>query len=132
MQAGGFDRLLLESLYEDSTRSQQIAGAYSSGGLDANPSDYNDPFAVSNSIAPPPSVQMALMAQQQQQQQQQYYYYQQQPLQQEQYYQQQDTSMMVPNQPQQAQQQMASANPFGDPFAGFPQGATTQSNQHLL
>ncbi|CAL9063977.1 putative clathrin assembly protein At5g57200 isoform X1 [Musa acuminata AAA Group] len=130
--AGGFDRLLLESLYEDSTRSQQIAGAYSSGGLDANPSDYNDPFAVSNSIAPPPSVQMALMAQQQQQQQQQYYYYQQQPLQQEQYYQQQDPSMMVPYQPQQAQQQMASANPFGDPFAGFPQGATTQSNQHLL
>lgn len=129
MQAGGFDSLLLESLYEDSARSQQIAGAYSGSGLDANPSDYNDPFAMSNSIAPPPSVQMALMAQQQQQQ---YYYYQQQPLQQEQYYQQQHTSMMVPYQPQQAQQQMASANPFGDPFAGFPQGATTQSNQHLL
>ncbi|KAJ8498084.1 hypothetical protein OPV22_008636 [Ensete ventricosum] len=119
--AGGFDRLLLESLYEDSARRQQIAGAYSGGDLDAGPSDYNDPFAMSNSIAPPPSVQMALMAQQQEQQQQ-YYYYQQQ----------QQTSMMVPYQPQQAQPQMASANPFGDPFAGFPEGATIQGNQNLL
>ncbi|XP_009408060.2 putative clathrin assembly protein At5g57200 [Musa acuminata AAA Group] len=132
--AGGFDRLLLESLYEDSSRRQQIAAAYSGGGMDANPFDFGDPFAMSNSIAPPPSVQMALMAQQQQQ-----LYYQQQQLQQ-QYYspqqqqqqQQQMMMMMVPYQPPYPQQQISSANPFGDPFAGFPQGSTPQGNQNLL
>ncbi|KAJ8470554.1 hypothetical protein OPV22_024897 [Ensete ventricosum] len=61
--AGGFDRLLLESLYEDSSRRQQIAAAYTGGGMDANPFDFGDPFAMSNSIAPPPSVQICLLVQ---------------------------------------------------------------------
>ncbi|CAL9757400.1 unnamed protein product [Musa acuminata subsp. burmannicoides] len=119
--AGGFDMLLLDSLYEDSARRQQMASA-DSGGLDANPFDLRDPFAMSNSIAPPPSVQMALMAQQQQQ------YYQQQlqqqycsPQQQQQFYQPQYSSP----------QQMGSANPFGDLFGGFSPGATPQGNQYL-
>ncbi|URD98181.1 Clathrin assembly protein [Musa troglodytarum] len=120
--AGGLDMLLLDSLYEDCARRQQMAAAFS-GGLDANPFDLRDPFAVSNSIAPPSSVQMALMAQQQQQ------YYQQQlqqqycsPQQQQQFYQ--------PQYP--PPQQMGSANPFGDPFVGFPPSATPQGNQYLL
>ncbi|XP_010913847.2 putative clathrin assembly protein At5g57200 [Elaeis guineensis] len=115
--AGGFDKLLLDSLYEDSSRRQQIGAA-------ANPFDSRDPFAMSNSIAPPPNVQMALMAQQQQQ-----YYYQQQ----QQYYQQQQMTM-VPHayQPQYPYPQMGSANPFGDPFGGFPQGAPQQGNSNLI
>ncbi|XP_042423700.1 putative clathrin assembly protein At5g57200 isoform X1 [Zingiber officinale] len=133
---GGFDKLLLDSLYEDSARRQQIAAAYSGGGMDANPFDYRDPFAMSNGIAPPPNVQMAMMAQQQQQ-----YYYQQQiqqhyPMQQQQYYhqqpqqqQQQQMMMMVPYQPQ---QQPGSANPFGDPFGGFSPASAPHSDQHLL
>ncbi|WOK98305.1 clathrin assembly protein [Canna indica] len=132
---GGFDKLLLDSLYEDSTRRQQMAAAYSGSSLDANPYDYRDPFAMSNSIAPPPNVQMAMMAQQQQQ----YYYYQQQqqqqqpqhyPQQQQYYYQQQQqtTTMQYP------QQQMASANPFGDPFAGLITygAAAPKDNQNLI
>ncbi|WOL19021.1 clathrin assembly protein [Canna indica] len=133
---GGFDRLLLDSLYEDSTRRQQIAAAYSSSSLDPNPFDYRDPFAMSNSFAPPPSVQMALMAQQQQQyyyhqqlQQQPYYY---DPQQQQQQFHQQQT-MIVPYQAQYPQQQtMGSTNPFGDPFVSFPQGATQPGNQNLI
>ncbi|XP_074572248.1 putative clathrin assembly protein At5g57200 [Curcuma longa] len=132
--AGGFDKLLLDSLYEDSARRQQIAAAYSGGGMDANPFDYRDPFAMSNGIAPPPNVQMAMMAQQQQ-----YYYHQQQlqqhyPMQQQQYYhqqpQQQQTMMMVPYQPQ--QQLGGSANPFGDPFGGFSPASAPHGDQHLL
>ncbi|KAJ6846994.1 putative clathrin assembly protein [Iris pallida] len=109
---------------------------------------------MSNSIAPPANVQMAVMTQQQQQyyqqQQQQQYYYQQQQQQyyyqqqQQQYYQQQ---MYYPQQQQQQQQQQTvmvpyqarnpsqqpagstSANPFGDPFAGLTQ---TQSIPHQV
>ncbi|RWW75230.1 hypothetical protein BHE74_00016769 [Ensete ventricosum] len=117
VQAGGFDMLLLDSLYEDSARRrQQMAAAYC-GGLDANPFDLRDPFAMSNSIAPPPSVQMVLMAHQQQLQQQYYS-----PQQQQQFYQ--------PQYP--PPQQRSSANPFGDPFVGFPPSAAPQGNQYLL
>ncbi|KAG6533738.1 hypothetical protein ZIOFF_007613 [Zingiber officinale] len=123
--AGGFDKLLLDSLYEDSARRQQIATAYNGGSMDADPFHYRDPFAMSNGIAPPPNVQMAMMAQQQQQ-----YYYQQQLQQQQypmyhqqQYYHQQvpQQTMMVPYQPQ---QQMGSANPFGDPVDLSPSSRT--------
>ncbi|OEL24675.1 putative clathrin assembly protein [Dichanthelium oligosanthes] len=60
--AGGFDKLLLDSLYEDAARRQQQASTdpygYGNG--------QNDPFAMSNSVAPPTGVQMSAMAQQQQ------------------------------------------------------------------
>ncbi|PUZ59254.1 hypothetical protein GQ55_4G026200 [Panicum hallii var. hallii] len=58
--AGGFDKLLLDSLYEDAARRQQLAA------MDA--SQQNDPFAMSVGVAPPTGVQMSVMAQQQQQQ----------------------------------------------------------------
>ncbi|KAJ6845839.1 putative clathrin assembly protein [Iris pallida] len=145
--AGGFDKLLLDSLYEDESRRQQIAAAgYYGGAETANPFETRDPFAMSNSIAPPANVQMAVMAQQQQyyyQQQQQQYYYQQQ---QQQYYQQQmcypqqqqqqqQQMMMVPYQAQNPSQQPAgstSANPFGDPFAGLTQSIPYKVNPSLL
>lgn len=124
---GGFDKLLLESLYEDTARRQQIASVGYYGGVEsaANPFDNRDPFATSNNICPPSNVQMAQMAQQQQ------YYYQQQ-LQQQQYYQQQhqyyqpqqQQMMMMPYNPQlqnASPQQLGTtvANPFSDPFAGL-------------
>ncbi|CAD6335967.1 unnamed protein product [Miscanthus lutarioriparius] len=84
--AGGFDKLLLDSLYEDEARRQQIASVTYTGSLAANPFDPNDPFAMSNSFAPPSNVQLAMMAEQQQYyqaQQQQYYQVQQQQQQQQ-------------------------------------------------
>ncbi|XP_038700901.1 putative clathrin assembly protein At5g57200 [Tripterygium wilfordii] len=134
--AGGFDKLLLDSLYEDDTARKQIqmqnAGYGYGGGMAVhNPFEQLDPFAMSNSIAPPPNVQMALMAQQQQQYQQQ---------QQQYYQQQQNMSMMVPcqYQPQysqqhmQQQQQQMSSNPFGDPFPALPQNSMPQQGNHML
>jgi len=58
LQAGGFDKLLLDSLYEDAARRQQLAT------MDA--SQQKDPFAMSVGVAPPTGVQMSVMAQQQQ------------------------------------------------------------------
>ncbi|RLN23264.1 KRR1 small subunit processome component [Panicum miliaceum] len=55
-KAGGFDKLLLDSLYEDEARRQQIASVTYAGSLGAaNPFDANanDPFAMSSSFAPP-------------------------------------------------------------------------------
>ncbi|GAB2267408.1 hypothetical protein Dimus_002391 [Dionaea muscipula] len=129
---GGFDKLLLDSLYEDEAARRQIQlqnAGYGGGGYGhgvVNPFEQlQDPFMISNNIAPPPNVQMAMMAQQQQQifQQQQMYYPQQHM-----------TTMMVPYQdlPQYPEQQkqnqppVASPNPFGDPFASL-----TQNQQHL-
>ena len=64
MQAGGFDKLLLDSLYEDAARRQQeqqaSTGAYGYG------SGQKDPFAMSIGVAPPTGVQMSVMAQRQQ------------------------------------------------------------------
>ncbi|KAK3134448.1 hypothetical protein QOZ80_6AG0549340 [Eleusine coracana subsp. coracana] len=57
--AGGFDKLLLDSLYDDAAwRQQAAADAYGNGQV--------DPFATSNGVAPPTGVQMSMMAQQQQ------------------------------------------------------------------
>ncbi|VAI79091.1 unnamed protein product [Triticum turgidum subsp. durum] len=56
--AGGFDGLLLDSLYEDAARRQQQQATH------ADPA--GDPFAASTSVAPPTDVQMSMMQQQQQ------------------------------------------------------------------
>ncbi|CAK7345738.1 unnamed protein product [Dovyalis caffra] len=73
---GGFDRLLLDSLYEDDIARRQIqlqnAGyGYGTSALHNPFEQQEDPFATSHGIAPPPNVQMVMMAQQQQQYQQQ-------------------------------------------------------------
>ncbi|CAL5375435.1 unnamed protein product [Camellia sinensis] len=138
--AGGFDKLLLDSLYEDDASRRQIqlqnAGYNTGYGYEMtapNPFDQRDPFMMSNNIAPPTNVQMAMMAQQQQQQQQQMMLQQQQPQQQ-----QQNTMMITPYQyaPQYSQQQqqmpyMDAANPFADPF-NYPQNTTPQQGNHTL
>ncbi|XP_066306814.1 putative clathrin assembly protein At2g01600 [Miscanthus floridulus] len=58
---GGFDKITLDSLYDDGTyRQMQQQQLY--GSAPPNPFMASDPFAVSNQVAPPPSVQMAAMA----------------------------------------------------------------------
>ncbi|KAJ9162791.1 hypothetical protein P3X46_022536 [Hevea brasiliensis] len=123
--AGGFDKLLLDSLYEDDKARRQIQlqnAGYGYGGMvENNPFEQQDPFVMSNNTAPPPSVQMAMMAQEQHQYQQQ----------------QQQQMMMVPYQyqyqyPQRQMQQMGSSNPFGDPFANLPQNSIPQQGNHML
>ncbi|CAK8564092.1 unnamed protein product [Lathyrus sativus] len=113
--AGGFDKLLLDSLYDDENARRQLqlqnAGYGYGGTTTPNPFDnysHRDPFAVSNNVAPPSNVQMASMAQQQ------YMMFQQQ---------QQHSMMMVPYQQQNPHTQyhqqmpvMSSSNPFGDPL----------------
>ncbi|KAL5199196.1 hypothetical protein ABZP36_020399 [Zizania latifolia] len=90
--AGGFDKLLLDSLYDDSARRQQATHV-----------DSRDPFAMSTSVAPPTNVQMSMMAQQQR-------YYQQE---------QQQQMMLGMQQPFQIQYAgVSQANPFGDPYSG--------------
>ncbi|XP_062164413.1 putative clathrin assembly protein At5g57200 isoform X3 [Alnus glutinosa] len=137
--AGGFDKLLLDSLYEDEAARRQIQlqdAGYGYGGMTVqNPFDQRqDPFLMSNSIAPPTNVQMEMMAKQQQQNQNQQMMFQQQQL----------NTMMVPFQyqsqyPQQSQyplqqfQHMASSNPFGDPFLSHPQSSMPQQgNPNLI
>ncbi|KAK3033283.1 hypothetical protein RJ639_033214 [Escallonia herrerae] len=122
--AGGFDKLLLDSLYEDDAARRQLqlqhAGYNAGYGYEMtaqNPFDHQDPFAMSNSIAPPPNVQMAMMQLQQQQQMMQ-----------------QHMMMMVPHQyhPQYSQQQMQPmGNPFGDPFS-YPQTTMPPQGNHTL
>lgn len=73
--AGGFDKLLLDSLYEDDSARRQIQltnAGYGHGGTERaaappqNPFEMQqDPFAMSNNIAPPTNVQMAQQQQQQ-------------------------------------------------------------------
>ncbi|XP_042501033.1 putative clathrin assembly protein At2g01600 [Macadamia integrifolia] len=101
--AGGLDSLTLNSLYDEGAYRAARQPAY---GVPApNPFEVQDPFAFSNSIPPPPAVQMAAMAQQQPNPFAQY-----QPTHQHQYQQQQ----------QQQQQIMDPSNPFGDTgFGGF-------------
>ncbi|KAL0410277.1 UNVERIFIED_CONTAM: putative clathrin assembly protein [Sesamum latifolium] len=133
--AGGFDNLLLDSLYEDDAtrRTLQLhsAGYNASYGYDLalqNPfTQQHDPFATSNNIAPPTNVQMALMSQQEQIM-----------MQQQQQQQQQQTLMMVPHNQYTAQYSaqpmppFGSANPFGDPF-GYPlSGMPTHGNNTLI
>ncbi|URD95222.1 Clathrin assembly protein [Musa troglodytarum] len=63
---GGFDKLTLDSLYDEAAyRQQQQQQLY--GAPPPNPFMTTDPFAMSNQVAAPPAVQMAAMAQQQQQ-----------------------------------------------------------------
>ncbi|KAL0308286.1 UNVERIFIED_CONTAM: putative clathrin assembly protein [Sesamum radiatum] len=131
----GFDNLLLDSLYEDDAtrRTLQLhsAGYNTSYGYELalpNPfTQQHDPFAMSNNIAPPTNVQMALMSQQEQIM-----------MQQQQQQQQQQTLMMVPHNPYTAQYSaqpmppFGSANPFGDPF-GYPlSGMPTHGNNTLI
>ncbi|GAB4853507.1 hypothetical protein Ancab_017698 [Ancistrocladus abbreviatus] len=130
--AGGFDKLLLDSLYEDSAARRQIqmhdAGygyGYGYGYGVQNSFDQQDPFAMSNNIAPPTNVQMAVMGQQQQIFQQQMYH--QQQLQQEQPQHRMVVTYQNPSQyPQQQMQPMASPNLFGDPFSALSQNPMPQ------
>ncbi|KAL6609558.1 hypothetical protein ACP70R_039527 [Stipagrostis hirtigluma subsp. patula] len=60
---GGFDKLILDSLYDEGAyRQRQQQQLY--GSAAPNPFMTNDPFVMSNQVAPPPSVQMAAMTQQ--------------------------------------------------------------------
>lgn len=115
-QAGGFDKLLLDSLYDDAARRQQNTGAYS--GFATNPFDLQDTFAMSHNFGAPPNIQMALIAQQQHQQ----------------YYPQQQNMMMMPDnfQPHYPYSQGASTNPFADSFAGSTQAAALHGNSGLI
>ncbi|WVZ09315.1 hypothetical protein V8G54_013845 [Vigna mungo] len=122
--AGGFDKLLLDSLYEDEKARRQLQlrnAGYGYGEMDThNPFNHHnqqDPFAMSNNIAPPTNVQMAFMAQRQQQQMVFQQHQQQMMFQQHQ----QHNMMMGPYQYPQTQyhQQMpimGSSNPFEDPL----------------
>ncbi|KAL3825617.1 hypothetical protein ACJIZ3_021646 [Penstemon smallii] len=143
--AGGFDKLLLDSLYEDDSarRTLQLhsAGYNTSYGNETsaqNPFEQqqlqlqqHDPFAMSNNIAPPTNVQMALMSQQEQMM---YHQQQQQMMMQNQ---QQSNMMMVPHNPytaqysQQQMQQTGPSNPFGDPFS-YPQSSMPPHGNHPL
>ncbi|MCO5578216.1 hypothetical protein L7F22_032054 [Adiantum nelumboides] len=73
--AGGFDKLTLDSLYDDALNRQAYAAAAnnSMGYMSPNPFAGNaivpaqqDPFLASAKVAPPPNVQLATLAQQQQ------------------------------------------------------------------
>ncbi|XP_049365747.1 putative clathrin assembly protein At5g57200 isoform X1 [Solanum verrucosum] len=134
--AGGFDKLLLDSLYEDDATRRQIQlqnAGYSAGyGYEIpgqNPFNQHDPFAMSNNIAPPTNVQMAIMSQQQQQQQQQLLL-----MQQHHHQFPQQNMMMVSHSQYQAQQipYMASANPFVDPFSYQSTSVPPKGNHSLL
>ncbi|KAA3483076.1 ENTH/ANTH/VHS superfamily protein [Gossypium australe] len=60
--AGGLDSLTLNSLYDEAA----CRARHPAYGTPApNPFEVQDPFAMSNNVAPPPVVQMAAMAQQQ-------------------------------------------------------------------
>ncbi|KAF8389986.1 hypothetical protein HHK36_024506 [Tetracentron sinense] len=99
---GGFDALTLSSLYDEGAYRAAQQPVY--GAPAPNPFEVQDPFALSNSIAPTPAVQMAAMAQQQ-------------------------SNPFTPYQPTPYQQQqlqlqhliMGPSNPFGDTgFEAFP------------
>lgn len=105
--AGGLDTLTLESLYDEAAYKAAQQPSYGQPSA-FNPFEVHDPFAVSNSIAPPSSVQMAAMSQQQQVNPFGPY---------------QPTFQMQPDpQPQQQHIMMGASNPFGDTtgFGAFP------------
>lgn len=152
--AGGFDKLLLDSLYEDNASRRQMqlqqAGYNAGYGYDMpgqSSVNHNDPFAMSNHIAPQTSVQMLDQHQQQQQcqmmqhlqmmQRQQHQMMQQQQTMQQHMMQQrpQQNMLMVHHQHQgQYSQQtwyMGSYNPFGDPFS-YPQSTMPPQGNHQL
>ncbi|KAM0841263.1 hypothetical protein ACQ4PT_059112 [Festuca glaucescens] len=111
----------------------------------ANPFETNDPFAMSNSFAPPSNVQLAMVTQQQhyfqaQQHQQQYY----QPQLQQQYFQAQQHQhqyfqahqlqhQYFQQQPMSSAHSSGAYNPFGDPFSDLVALASPkQGNSSLL
>lgn len=119
-------------MYEDDATRRQIQlqnAGYSAGyGYeipDQNPFNQHDPFSMSNNIAPPTNVQMAIMSQQQQQLLMQQQQQQQFP---------QQNMMMVSHGQYQAQQipYMASANPFGDLFTYQHTSTPPNGNNSLL
>lgn len=140
-QAGGFDRSLLDSLYEDDVSRRQLqlhSAGYSSGfGYEMTPHNnvYNqrDPFAMTNNMSPQADYQMAMMSQQQQMMMHQQHMM----MQQQQHNNMMMSRMMAPHSPygtqypQQQIPQMGSTNPFGDPF-GYPQGAMPPHGNHTL
>ncbi|XP_022937795.1 putative clathrin assembly protein At5g57200 [Cucurbita moschata] len=159
--AGGFDKLLLDSLYEDEHARRNIQlqnagyGTYGEMYVQNPFQQQHDPFAMSSGIAPPSNVQLAMMAQQQQMLYQQQQQQQHQALQTNAFPQQQqqlhldESMMMVPYQqqlpqskyPQQQQmqqqhhqqmQQFGQSNPFGDPFVPFPQNSVPPGGNHNL
>ncbi|OIW18593.1 hypothetical protein TanjilG_13345 [Lupinus angustifolius] len=95
--AGGLDKLTLDSLYDDALRRNNQNVSYnpweqaSMGGM-MQPT-MHDPFFASNTMAAPPSVQMAAISNQQQAFM---------------FHQQQQHMMMAPHQ--------SSGNPFGNPY----------------
>ncbi|XWS34471.1 hypothetical protein CRYUN_Cryun21dG0041300 [Craigia yunnanensis] len=98
--AGGLDSLTLNSLYDETAYRTSQQPVY--GTAAPNPFEVQDPFTVSNNIAPPTAVQMAAMSQQQNNPFGSYQPAYQQPLQQQ-------HLMMSP------------LNPFGDAgFGAFP------------
>lgn len=124
---------MLDSLYEDEAARRQIQlnnSGYGNSGMHLqNPFEHQtDPFILSNNIAPPSSVQMAMMAQQQQQ------LYQQQIMLQQQQNQNMTTSsyQYQPQHSQQQAQQIGSANPFGDPFTSLSHSTSQQQGNHML
>nr|GMD77882.1 putative clathrin assembly protein At5g57200 [Ipomoea batatas] len=111
--AGGFDKFLLDSLYEDDNARRQLelrnAGYNAGYGYETtiqNPFIQNDPFAMSNNISPPTNQEN---------------------------HQQQNMLTMVPydQYPQQQMSYPASTNPFGDPF-GYPPKNMPPGNNPLL
>ncbi|PPR89326.1 hypothetical protein GOBAR_AA31360 [Gossypium barbadense] len=95
--AGGLDSLTLNSLYDEVAYRAQHP-AY--GTPAPNPFEVQDPFAMSNNVAPPPAVQMAAIAQQQNN-----------PF----------GAYQPAYQQQQQQLMMSPSNPFGDTgFGAFP------------
>ncbi|CAA7408264.1 unnamed protein product [Spirodela intermedia] len=112
--AGGFDKLLLDRLYDDAAARQQRSGG---GYVTAVPAGPN-PFAASYAFPPQANVQMALMGPHQHQHQQQM-----------QTQMAGTTPTIAPQhhfayQPQFSPPGMAApTNPFGDPFFSFPRAA---------
>ncbi|KAK2395451.1 ENTH/ANTH/VHS superfamily protein [Trifolium repens] len=142
--AGGFDKLLLDSLYEDESARRQLQLQNAGYGHEEitvqNPFDHynqNDPFAMSKNIAPPTNVQLALLTQQQQQQQMMFQQQQQQQMMYPQNQQQNYNMAMVPHQQQPNSQQlqiMGNHNPFGDPLpvASYPHNSLPQQGNYNL
>ncbi|KAH1097974.1 hypothetical protein J1N35_014895 [Gossypium stocksii] len=99
--AGGLDSLTLNSLYDEAAYRAQHP-AY--GTPAPNPFEVQDPFVMSNNVAPSPAVQMAAMAQQQNNPFGAY-----------------QPAYQQPQQQQQQQLMMSPSNPFGDTgFGAFP------------
>ncbi|CAA0410385.1 unnamed protein product [Arabidopsis thaliana] len=132
---GGFDNLLLDSLYEDDTARRQIQltnagygfGATAIPGPLASSNPFGmqqDPFAMSNNMAPPTNVQMAMQQQQMMMMNNQMPY--------NNNYSPYHHHQFSPN-----PSTSSSPNPFGDPFLALPAppSSTTQqqhSHNHML